>query len=60
MLLVRSNEWRSYRLTVPAGSAADGRIVIRLKAPTFIPVQALPGSADARPLSLMLSSVIVE
>jgi 4-amino-4-deoxy-L-arabinose transferase-like glycosyltransferase len=59
-LLVRSNEWRSYRLTVPAGSAADGRIVIRLKAPTFIPVQALPGSEDARPLSLMVSSVTVE
>jgi hypothetical protein len=59
-LLVRSGEWRSYRLALPAGSAADGRIEVRLRAPTFIPVQALPGSEDARLLSLMISSVTVE
>lgn len=59
-LQVRSNEWRSYRLAIPAGSAADGRIEVRLRAPTFIPVQALPGSEDARLLSLMVSSIAVE
>jgi 4-amino-4-deoxy-L-arabinose transferase-like glycosyltransferase len=59
-LLVRSNEWRSYRLALPAGSIADGRVELRLRAPTFIPVQVLPGSEDARLLSLMVGSVTVE
>ncbi len=59
-LIVRSKEWRNYRLAIPADSVADGRIELRLKAPTFIPVQALPGSEDARLLSLMIASVTVE
>lgn len=59
-LLVRSNVWRRYQLALPPGSAADGRVEVHLRAPTFIPVQALPGSEDARLLSLMISRIGVE
>ena len=52
-------EWRRYHLLVPSERVTDQRIVIELRAPTFVPARLDPASNDARALSLRLSRVQV-
>ncbi|HMQ35576.1 MAG TPA: tetratricopeptide repeat protein, partial [Chloroflexaceae bacterium] len=59
-LPVRGGEWRVYRVAVPDTLAGQSSLEFELRAPTFIPVQLNPGSADARLLSVMVSDVAVE
>lgn len=57
---VRAGEWRSYRIAIPEQLVGQSRLELRLRAPTFIPVQLNPQSGDARLLSIMISDVAVE
>jgi hypothetical protein len=57
---VASGQWRVYRVPVPPELAGQQRIDIRLRAPTFVPAREMPGSDDARMLSLMISQVRVQ
>ncbi len=52
-------EWRRYHLLVPSEQVTDQRIVIELRAPTFVPARLDPTSNDARALSLRLARVQV-
>lgn len=52
-------QWRRYHLLAPSGSVEERRIVIELRAPTFVPARLDPASNDARALSLRLSRVQV-
>lgn len=56
---VARGQWRRYHLLAPAGSVADRRLVIDLRAPTFVPALLDPASDDARALSLRLACVQV-
>jgi 4-amino-4-deoxy-L-arabinose transferase-like glycosyltransferase len=49
--------WRVYRLPIPDAQLGRGVLSLELRAPTFVPARSLPGSDDARALSLMLSEV---
>ena len=57
---VAGGQWRVYRLAVPPELAGQRRIDIRLRAPTFVPAREIPGSDDARMLSLMVGRVRVQ
>jgi hypothetical protein len=57
---VVSGAWRVYRLVVPPTLEGQRELALALRAPTFIPAHSVPGSVDARSLSLMLSTVRVE
>ncbi|GAB4430667.1 MAG: glycosyltransferase family 39 protein [Chloroflexi bacterium OHK40] len=57
---VRGGEWRTYRVAVPPALSGQTRLEVRLRAPTFIPVQTNPASGDARLLSVMISSIAVD
>lgn len=59
-LPVRSGEWRTYRVAVPASLVGAQHLELHLTAPTFIPVQLNPASGDARLLSVMVRDVAVE
>ncbi|MGB9751019.1 glycosyltransferase family 39 protein [Roseiflexus castenholzii] len=52
-------QWRRYHLLAPAGSVKEQRLVIALRAPTFVPALRDPASDDARALSLRLARVQV-
>lgn len=52
-------EWRRYHLLVPSERVMDHRLVIELRAPTFVPALRDPTSDDARALSLRLARVQV-
>ena len=56
---VARGQWRRYHLLAPAGSVAEPRLVIDLRAPTFVPALRDPASDDARALSLRLARVQV-
>jgi tetratricopeptide (TPR) repeat protein len=57
---VARGQWRMYRLAVPPALVGQQRVTIRLRAPMFVPARFDPASADARALSLMVSSVRIK
>jgi hypothetical protein len=51
--------WRTYHVPVPPEAAGQTSVTVELRAPTFVPARMIPGSSDARALSLMVSEVRV-
>lgn len=58
-LPVEGGVWRVYTLAIPPEQAGVQRLDLRLSAPTFVPALTIPGSEDARTLSLMIGGVRV-
>ncbi len=60
-LLLRPDPgWRTYHLVVPPSLAGQTTLRLELRAPTYMPMNADPASADARALSVMVHRVAVK
>lgn len=57
---VQHTGWRVYYFPLPPHLYGQRQLTLDLHAPSFIPALRLPGSDDARTLSLMISDIRVE
>lgn len=60
LLLRPDPAWRTYHLAVPPSLAGQTTLRLELRAPTYMPMNADPASADARALSVMVHRVAVK
>ncbi len=56
---IEAGRWHRYHLAVPPEAVGTRRLVVVLRAPTFVPALHNPESDDARALSLMIGSMSV-